>query len=249
MIVKKTLLYILGLWACLSYAEENLNSSSKTLTFITGLPKPPYILNDGQTGLQLDVISKAFACKNYSIQFINMPLGRNITSFNTLDVDGVITLPANYEYPGMYLSKPYITYENVVVTLSDNRIKLNTLKDLSMLSFGAFQNAKRFLNKDYVDVVKSSIEYREFSDQSKQIEMLYNRSLEAIILDVDILKYFLKTHSAKIYQKNIMIHNLFEKNSYSVGFKSIKIKNTFDEGMECIKANGEYQAILSQYGH
>ncbi len=43
------------------------------------------------------------------------------------------------------------------------------------------------------NAVNAGIEYREIADQNKQIEMFYRRNIEVIILDLSILKVFLKT--------------------------------------------------------
>ncbi|MGJ8694404.1 MAG: hypothetical protein ACSHW0_18195 [Thalassotalea sp.] len=77
--------------------------------------------------------------------------------------------------------------------------------------------------------------------------MLYERSVEVIILDINILKYFIKTHQQAIYQKAVIIHPLFDKKDYSVGFKSKKLRQDFELGLECIKHQGSYQTTLTKY--
>ncbi|MGJ8694405.1 MAG: hypothetical protein ACSHW0_18200 [Thalassotalea sp.] len=117
--------------------------SVNKLSFLTGLPKPPYILEDGQTGLQLDLIQLAFTCENNSenhgkVDFINMPLGRNISRLKSSYADGMITLPNDFSYPGIYLSTPYISYQNVAVSLADNHLTINKFDDLTLMSVAAF---------------------------------------------------------------------------------------------------------------
>ena len=234
------LISYLNVAANISYAQEKIS-------LLTGLAKPPYILEDGQTGLQLDLIKEAFACKNIDVGFVNIPLGRNITSLKSMEVAGMITLPANFDYPGIFLSKPYIIYQNVAIHLADKRFKIEKMADLSLMSIGAFQNARKFISDDYTEAVSSALEYREIADQNEQITMLFERSVEVIILDINIFKYFLKLNKDKIYQKPIMIKDLFVEQAYSIGFKTKKLRDIFNEGLACIKNNGSYQATYVHY--
>ena len=218
-----------------------------SIKLLTGLPKPPYILNDGQTGLQLDIISKAFNCNNQQAVFINMPIGRNITRLKTSEALGIITVAPDFKYPGLHVSHPYIVYQNVVITLAENNTKIDSVDDLSMLSVGAFQTAKKMLGDDYAKAVGIGIEYREIADQNKQIKMLFERSVEAIVLDLAILEYFIKLNKDDIYQQKIKIHYIFDKRLYSAGFKSKRLKDSFERGLACIKENGSYASTVDSY--
>ena len=226
----------------------NINKAERRITLLTGLPKPPFILEDGQRGLQLDIIRAALACENIDVEFINIPAGRNITSIKTLGADGMITLPADFDYPEIFVSTPYIYYQNVAVSLSDNHLNIERFDDLTLLSVVAFQNAKKFLPPAYASAVNAGIEYREIADQNKQIEMFYRRNIEVIVLDLSILKYFLKHHKASIYQKDITIHSLFDKLGYAIGFKDENLLARFEKGLACIQNDNQYQRILSEYG-
>ncbi|WP_448248555.1 substrate-binding periplasmic protein [Thalassotalea agariperforans] len=226
----------------------NINKAERRITLLTGLPKPPFILEDGQSGLQLDIIREALACENIDVEFINIPAGRNITSLKTLGADGMITLPADFDHPGIFVSTPYIYYQNVAVSLTDNHLNIEQFDDLTLLSVVAFQNAKKFLPPAYANAVNAGIEYREIADQNKQIEMFYRRNIEVIILDLSILKYFLKHHKASIYQKDITIHSLFDKGGYAIGFKDENLLARFEKGLTCLKENQGYQKIIAFYG-
>ncbi len=225
-------------------AEEK---SPYELELVTGLPKPPFILENLKSGLQLDVISEAFATQNMKIDFVAMPLGRNITGFQRGNVDGVITIPPQYKYPSMHISEPYIQYQNVAVSLADSHIDLDSIKDLSAYSIIAFQNAKKFLGEDFADVAAYSIDYRELANQKQQIEMLFSRRVEVIVLDLNIFKYFVREHAAEIGGIAFEIHYLFPERGYSVGFKKEEHMKMFNDGIAIIKANGTYQTILDNY--
>lgn len=240
--------YSSALASAIENTAENDNKFNR-VSLLTGLPKPPYILEDGQSGLQLDIIKYAFACKNNRVSFNNIPLGRNITRLKVSQADGMITLPVDFEYPGIYVSNAYITYRNVAVSLADNHFDIDSFDDLAMMSVAAFQNAKKFLPQEYARAAEQAIEYREIADQSQQITMLFERSIEVIILDINILKYFLSKHKLALFDKEIVIHPLFEPQPYAIGFKSEQLKNTFEQGVDCIKTNGQYSEVFNTYGY
>jgi len=156
-------------------------------------------------------------------------------------------LPPDYKYPGLYTSKPYITFENVAVTLTDKNITLNNPFDLQGYSVVAFQNAKKFIGGDYQTAVPNMINYREFHEQKKQVYMLFGGRTDVIVLDINILKYALKSSDDPILNKPYKMHNIFEKRHYAAGFKSKEIQEAFDRGIKLIKEDGTYQRILDKY--
>ncbi|WDE10143.1 substrate-binding periplasmic protein [Thalassomonas haliotis] len=214
---------------------------------ITGLSKPPFIIQEQNSGLQLDIIKAAFLTQRISPQFIHMPLGRNISGFQRWNVDGIITVPANFKAEGAYISKPYITYQNVAVSLASLGLSLNVIEDLTGKNIVAFQNAKKYLGDRYGDAIAYSLNYREVALQLEQIELLYTGKTEVIILDINIFKYFLHNHRSGKYLQPVDVHYIFKERFYSAGFKSQQIRDKFDSGIDKIKENGTYQLILDNY--
>lgn len=238
------LLFIL-LISSFSLAVSANEKSPFEIELVTGLAKPPFIMEDQKTGLQLDLIREIFNLQNMQVTYTAMPLGRNITGFQRGNVDAVITIPPEYKYPGMHISKPYITYQNVAVSLADSNIKIKSINDLHSYSIIAFQNAKKFLGNEFADVAAYSIDYRELANQKQQIEMLFARRVEVIILDINIFKYLMR--ESAYAETPFEVHYIFPKRPYGVGFKKLKHKKLFDEGLSTIKGNGTYQAVFDQY--
>ena len=217
------------------------------LELVTGLPKPPFIIDTNGNGLQLDLIRAALPTHDKSIHFSSMPLGRNITAFQWLNADGIITIPSDYQHPALFISKPYISYQNVAISLMDNNFNIKSVEDLSDKSIAAFQNAKKFLGKEFKKAVDYSIDYREVANQAEQIKRLYLRETEVIVLEINIFKYFIKQQTEAWYNKPFNVHYIFKEQQYSAGFKSKKLRNKFDIGIQAIKENGNYQTIVDSY--
>ncbi|MCJ8321659.1 MAG: transporter substrate-binding domain-containing protein [Colwellia sp.] len=239
-------------------------SNSTKVEIISGLPKPPFIMPvnviepiEGPVpddkvqalyqGIQIDIMREALLSQNYLAEFTHVPLARNITNFQKWHVDGVSILPLHFAYPGMFISQPYVSYQNVVVSLKNRNYIIDDLDDLSGKSIAAFQKAKLFLGPEYEDIVKYSLGYRELADQNKQIELLFNGSVEVIILDINIFNYFLKTHQSRRHKVATTAHYIFKERVYSAGFKSEVIRDAFNIGLNALKASGQYQLIIDHY--
>jgi polar amino acid transport system substrate-binding protein len=221
--------------------------NTKTLEIITGLPKPPFILAGAKSGLQLDLFRAALST-DYLVKFIPTPLGRNITSYQRTNVNGIATLPFGYQHPNMYISKPYINYQNVAISLAESNFSINSIDDLSGKSVAAFQKARKFLGDEFSKKISYLLDYREVADQMRQISMLYSRSTEVIVLDSRIFKHFIREHADQArYKKSINIHYIFAERSYSAGFDSKELREQFDQGVVRIKKEGIYQEILDRY--
>ena len=228
-------------------SAEQVIKENNTIELIGGLEKPPFIIEENGKGLQLDLIREAFLIENIKVNFVHMPLGRNMTGFRRINADGIITLPPEYVHPALFMSKPYIDYQNVAISLVERQFDIKTIADLSGKSIIAFQNAKKFLGDEYESSVAYSMDYRELAEQLKQIELLFLRRTEVIILDINIFKHFIKYNNGDVYTKPFTVHYIFKERPYSVGFKSEEIRNKFDTGIQMMKENGSYQLIIDNY--
>ena len=187
------------------WAEMNKDN----IKLVTGLSKPPYVNQRDDSGLQLDLIREAFLTEGIETNFTYMPQSRNITGYKKWSVDGVITVPVNFQYEGMYLSKPYIRYQNVAISLAQRNFVLNRVRDLSGKSIVAFQNARKYLGQDYAKVVAYSLDYREVAEQRKQVDMLFAGDTEVIVMDVNIFKHFFSIWQQYNDPNDIIIHKIF----------------------------------------
>jgi polar amino acid transport system substrate-binding protein len=230
------------------FAEENAkNNEKREIEIMAGLAKPPFIVEENGKGIELDIFHAAFATVNKEVTFIHVPFGRTITSLQRLNADGIITVLPKYKHPSLFVSQPYITYQNVAVSLLDNQLEIDDIESLSGKTMIAFQNAHKYLGDEFNKSTKSSLGYREVADQMKQIEMLFMRRTEVIILDINIFKFFLKTHTSSHYEQPFKVHYIFKERPYSAAFKTAKDRDMFDQGIKSIKAQGTYQAIMDKY--
>jgi len=250
-----------------SFIFCNFSQAKDAIEITAGYSKPPFVIESTQQdeqnniiqgnitqgnikqdkGIQLDLVSAIFAVEQQPVDFVHMSLARSFSSVDKWLSDGIITLPRDHEIQGAYVSEPYIQYHNVVVTLTEDQLSINDLSDLSDKNIIAFQTAKQFLGADFSNAVEHSNEYIEMPDQTRQIKMLFLKRTQALVLDINIFKYFIHNHSEDKYQKAYKIHYLFAPKTYSAAFRSIAMRDQFNRGLKTIKANGKYQQILDKY--
>lgn len=226
-----------------------MGENVEPIELTAGFSKPPFVIenNEDYRGIQLDLITEIFALAKRPVHFIHVPLARSFSSIDKWHSDGTITLPIEYEKKSVYVSKPYISYQNVVVTLKEDNLVIDNLDDLSGKSIIAFQKAEELINTDYRRAVAKVADYREMADQMKQIELLFIKRTQAIVVDINILKHFLYNNREDKYNKAYTIHPLFKQNIYAAGFKSQVIRDQFNRGLEKIQENGKYQQVLDKY--
>lgn len=242
---------ILKVLLFLTYCISNVSVGKgvNVLELTAGYSKPPFVIenNEQYSGIQLDLITEIFAVENQAVNFIHIPLARSFSSVDKWHSDGTITLPRSHKKNRVFISEPYISYQNVVVTLAEDNIKIDTLDDLSGKYIIAFQSARKFLEEDYSKAILHAQDYQEMADQLKQIELLFINRTQVLVLDINILKHFLFTHRDDKYNKPYVIHQLFRPRKYAAGFKSEAVRDQFNRGLAVIKANGKYQEVLDKY--
>ena len=231
---------------CLAESEET-TIINETIELMGGLAKPPFIIEENGKGLQLDIVRAAFATANKEVSFIHVPLGRTVTAFQRLNKDGIVTVLPDYQHPSLSISQPYISYQNVAISLTENQLVIDNIQSLSGKSIIAFQNGKKFLGDDFNKVVSYSMDYREVADQMKQIDLLFLRRTEVIILDINIFKYFIANNMSGRFSQPFTVHYIFDERHYSAAFRTEKNRDLFDQGIITIKAQGTYQWILDKY--
>lgn len=231
----------------IAVAGFSVQAKGTVIELIAGLAKPPFIVEEGKSGLQLDLVKAAFATQDIRVNFTHMPPARSITGLQKWGVDGVITLPAKYEYPGVFVSKPYIDYQNVVVSLSSSKFNIQKIEDLAGKQISAFQNARKFMPNEYKKLVNYQLDYSEVADQFRQVYRLFAGQTEVIILDVNIFRHIVNQQHSRMFRKPYEIHPIFAINPYAAGFKSEAHKVAFEQGIEVIKENGTYQSLVDKY--
>lgn len=249
-IVVKTIVFAFVIFVF--FQSKVFGKQDNPIEMLAGLSKPPFIIASEDKGMQLEIIEAALAKSDRVVRFTYLPLNRHLDVFHSRDFDGIITIGEHEKEWGICFSKPYIIYQNVVVTLADSAFKINDIDDLVDLKVAAFQNATKFLGEKYSTNFEKSSNYIEVADQTSQIGLLFSGRVDALVMDVNIFKHILanKRHgnsSNNVYNKKFVTHFLFAPKVYKAGFKSKQLCQQFDQGINAIIADGSYQKIIDSY--
>lgn len=230
-----------------AHATDQPTPQSASKTIVAGLNKPPYVIEESGEGIQLDLLRSAFKEADFTLSFIHIPFGRGPTGYQQFNADGILTVPPDFSFPAMYISQPYIYYQNIAVSLLENDFSIKEISDLSGKDIIAFQNAKKYLGEEYNSAATSFMNYREVPEQEKQIELLFLHRTDVIILDISIFKRYLKTHADSELTKPFKVHYIFGERPYSAGFRTAEMRDAFDKNIKEMRENGTYQLIIDKY--
>ena len=221
-------------------------AESKELTFAVGLALAPYNIPEKNRGIELDIVREALAMKGYRVKTKYVPFARRILEIEQGEVDGVLTVNENSDLD-VHLSDEHIVCENVAVSLKKKGFNIEKVGDLKDKSILTFQNAKKYLGKEFVAAAESSPDYREISKQELQINLLYGDRVDMIVLDKRIFYYHRKNNKMVDTTQPIDIWYIFEEVPFRVGFVDKKVRDDFNDGLKRLRESGRYEEIIEKY--
>ena len=246
MVVKRGFNAVLWLVLMCVWPWTSACAEPKELTFAVGLALAPYNIPEKNRGIELDIVRESLAMKGYRIKTKYVPFARRIREIEQGEVDGVLTVNENSDLD-VYLSDQHIVCENVAVSLEKKNFKIEKIADLKDKSILTFQNAKKYLGKEFVAAAESSPDYREISKQELQINLLYGDRVDVIVLDKRIFYYHKKNNKLVDTTQPIDMFYIFEKVPFCVGFVDKRVRDDFNEGLKKLLESGRYDEIVNKY--
>jgi len=218
----------------------------KELTFAVGLALAPYNIPEKNCGIEMDIVREALEMKGYRIKTKYVPFARRIREIAQGEVDGVLTVNENSGLD-VFLSDQHIACENVAVSLKKKKFNIKKISDLKDKSILTFQNAKKYLGKEFVVAAEASPDYREISKQELQINLLYGDRVDLIVLDKNIFYHHRKGNRLVDTTQPIDIWYIFKEVPFHVGFVDKKVRDDFNDGLRQLRSSGRYDEIINKY--
>lgn len=207
----------------------------------------PYMF-ENDSGIEADIVREAFAFEDYQVAFYYEPNARTRHSYNRNIFDGVLTVNELYpDMEGSFFSDPYITYQNIIVSLDKRNLTIEKISDLQNVGLIAFQQASIILGKEFKNIVKNNEFYSEIPNQESQIKMLYMGRTDSILIEKNIFKYYRNHLKGIPIDIKIRNHYLFPLIHYQVAFHKKELRDAFNRGLKKLKENGRYKAIIQSY--
>ena len=212
-----------------------------------GLTKPPYVLESGKEGLEVEIAEQALAAGGYRMVGLQFPPARALAMHRAGQLDVLLTVDEGIG-GNDYFSDPYIVYQNVAITLSSRNLQIKRVEDLANHSVAAFQNAEVILGERFKTLVLNHSQYKEYPQQIIQNNLLYTQRVDVVVGDRRIFRYFSTQLCPKVdVSQPVTIHPIFPPNPRKAVFKDSVIRDRFNAGLKTIQANGVYDAILKKY--
>ncbi|OUL57597.1 substrate-binding periplasmic protein [Pseudoalteromonas ulvae] len=222
-------------------------ANGATLAVSVGWNKPPYVIEENDTGFEIELIRAIFNKMGYRLNFIYVPFARSHYLLEKGKIDVAMTLSPRMKISAEQLSESYINYHNAVITLKGRGFSFTSIDDLASISFVGFQNASIVLGERYAKVTTRSPFYLELPDQTHQVEMLLKGRVDAVVMDVNIFNYISRSVMQQAHIDNVDIHPLFATSHYHLGFKDIALKAQFNRALIDFKTTLAYQALINKY--
>lgn len=212
---------------------------------------PPYIFQQYDKGIEIDIISAALAYKGHTLTPLYFPLGRIPIAFKAKLVDAAmgdmgIDLTTDH---GFY-AEPTIIYDNIFITLKKRNIVIKTPSDLDNLTVVSFQGAEKRYPK-WLTKVKEDKRFYGISDQLTQVKLLNFERYDVVLSDRYIFKYFVKqlqlVNAIKMIAVNEHPFVKVDPLDYRPVFRDEQVRNDFNEGLKKLKASGEFKQIYDNY--
>lgn len=222
------------------------SASADTLNVVVGWDKPPYIIAKGHTGFEIELIKAFAAHSGEKINILYVPMGRTARMIKGREADIALSMGRGHNVPGAWLSDEYVRYSNVVATLKDRNLNITGVDDLTGYTVVGFQTASQVLGTGFFNAMSANSGYLEIADQSRQVSMLMLGSVDAIVLDINILNEFI-SQLPKTQQRAVDIHRLFPSNRYHAAIPDKTLRELFNKYLKALKDNGEYQRLADQF--
>ncbi|MGI0115874.1 substrate-binding periplasmic protein [Zooshikella sp. RANM57] len=221
---------------------------AETLIMAVGLAIPPYIIKDGDKGMELDIVREVLEKEGYTIHLVYLPLVRVVRHIADGTVDAAMTLNQKAGLNNVFLSDSHITYQNAAISLAKHHYRIESVEDLADKSVVAFQNATLYLGDAFAKMAMNNKQYSEKARQVTQVTMLFGQRVDAIVMDINIFKYYRAVEKKYVDTSlPVTLHKIFPPSHYSVAFKSKAARDKFNRGLKALKRSGRYDEIIHQY--
>ncbi|WP_445946910.1 substrate-binding periplasmic protein [Shewanella sp.] len=213
---------------------------------------PPYVIQETNSGIELELLRSALAVKGHSADIQYRPFARTFHEFKKAKLDAILNTKKGM-LEGVFYSDIVIRFQNCAISLKRNKFALTKMNDMQGKSIVAFQRAANLLGDEFAQMAKNNQGYSEISQQILQVYMLMKHRTDLVIMDKNIFIYYLKKSyqtgklSAKEVQQAAVCHNVFPPTTYRFAFLSEQIRDDFNFGLAQIKQDGTLLAIETKY--
>ena len=229
---------------------------AQKLDIAFGMNRAPFVFNyQGEwQGIEVDILREALAFSGHEIaSSIHVSNKRLVMAVPKMGLDAAVKVKSAQD--GSFYSDVYLEHKNLVICRKDQQLSIKTLVDINKYSLAAWQNATQHLGEKFAFIVspsqlhKNGGVYQEYASQKIQNVVFWHNRADLLIIDKHIFLWH-KKQLAGEYQTNVELnyHDILpNKGKFKVSFKSSKIRDDFNRGLQNLHTTGKYQAIYDKY--
>jgi polar amino acid transport system substrate-binding protein len=218
--------------------------------------KPPYMMaKQGESddpyapgakcGIEPDLFKAALAPTGRTFTLYSETLTRIALDAYDGTIDAAAVAMAEPKREGVYYSKEFLAFENVIITRKASNLTINSYADLKGKSIAAWQGASGQHPAAYAEnLVKDNPNYFESTNQLAQYRMLAEHHVDVLVMDKYIFSWW---HLKDPTHEEVVIHPILPKNPFHIAFRDRALRDAFDEGLERAIATGERDRIFKKY--
>jgi polar amino acid transport system substrate-binding protein len=222
-------------------------ANAKELLLVTGLEKPPYVIPNQNSGFEIDLMRAVLSSLGHDITLLYVPYGRTYEVMKQIKADIGLTQSTKSGVNSEVLSLPYVTYQNVAVSLKENEIQISKIEELQKYTFVAFQHANKILGAEYSSAAKASPLYLELPEQRRQVELLFEGKVEVVVMEINIFKHFAKLIADSGKVESFSVHSIFPLTHYSAAIFAPDLREAYNRALTAYLATPEYAELLKAY--
>lgn len=214
---------------------------------------PPYVLDEGSRGIEIELVRAALLPAGLDFQVRQMPYGELADAVNRRAVDAAATVIQADD--GTYYSDEYIDFHNAAIVKRGSGIEIPTVAALAGCSIVAWENAWQDLGPEFASLFSPGSQeagrrgYREIGDQREQVEMFWQGAADVIVIDVAVMEWFSRDlYGTTEDREPLQLFRIFPgETRFRISFRSETLRDTFNSGLQQIRATGLYQQIHDRY--
>lgn len=209
----------------------------------------PFVLAKDNKGIQVDLVREALSHKGYELIPVYVPAKRVM---HELKIDAVDAASSGSYDPeteqGFFYGDASFSYRNAFFTLEERDINIQEPADLDGLRVATFQNAI-LIWPEWLKAVDQQRNYIEVADQSLQPKMLERGRVDAVVADQTIFAYYQKLLEQETGKalKVTRTYSFTDPVSFPPVFKSEKLRDDFNEGLQHLLDSGRHDEIFNSY--
>lgn len=223
---------------------------AKEVTIAIPEPEEPYYNRLHDTGAELEIIRAAFKDLGYEILPYYLNYEYIPDALDNGDIDCATSLTP-FKGLNAFYSDPLVRHPFVAISLTKNSIILKEINDLSDKDFSAFFGATNELGHTYQSLVKQRHTKKMRPEQhsaTSLVNMLFQEETSIVLMDKHIFEFNRKKLGMRAERMQaVTYHPIFQPLSHPLTCKNADLTASFNQSLQKLRKEGQYQTILTEY--